>query len=79
VSIVVHLLTYQVLEGKPEGRRSFERPRYRWGIILKWILKKQDGRVWTGLVWLRIGISGGLLRTWQWKCGIYLTLGIFIS
>jgi hypothetical protein len=23
--------------------------------ILYWILKKQDGRVWTGLNWLRVG------------------------
>jgi hypothetical protein len=29
--------------------------------ILKWIFKKLDGMVWTGLIWLRIGISGGLL------------------
>jgi hypothetical protein len=28
------------------------------GIILKWILKKFDG-VWTGLIWLRIGIDRG--------------------
>jgi hypothetical protein len=24
-------------------------------VILKWILKKQNGRAWTGLVWLRVG------------------------
>jgi hypothetical protein len=30
--------------------------------ILKLILKKQDGRVWIGLIWLRTGISGGILR-----------------
>jgi hypothetical protein len=30
-------------------------------IILKWTLERQDGVVWTGLVWLRIGTSGGLL------------------
>jgi hypothetical protein len=41
--------------------------RYRWKdlglhgmIILKRILKKQGGRVWTGFVYLRIGTSGGL-------------------
>jgi hypothetical protein len=32
-------------------------------IILKYILKKQDGRAWTGLIWLRIGTSGWLLQT----------------
>jgi hypothetical protein len=31
-------------------------------IILKLILKKQDEK-WTGLIWLRIGTSGGLLWT----------------
>jgi hypothetical protein len=30
-------------------------------IILEWILRKQDGKVWTGFVWLRIGTSGGPL------------------
>jgi hypothetical protein len=29
--------------------------------LLKWILKRQDGMVWIGLIWLRIGASGGLL------------------
>jgi hypothetical protein len=30
-------------------------------IILKWILEMEDGKVWTGCIWLRIGTSGGLL------------------
>jgi len=30
-------------------------------MILKWILKKSYIRSWTGLVWLKIGISGWLL------------------
>jgi hypothetical protein len=30
-------------------------------IILKWILERQNGVVWTGSIWLRIGTSGGLL------------------
>jgi len=29
-------------------------------IILKWIFRKWNG-VWTGLIWLRIGIGGGHL------------------
>jgi hypothetical protein len=29
--------------------------------ILKWILERQDGIVWTGSNWLRIGTSGELL------------------
>jgi hypothetical protein len=30
-------------------------------IILKWILKKKDVRMWTGCIWLRRGISGRLI------------------
>jgi hypothetical protein len=30
-------------------------------IVLKWILKKQVVRMWTGLSWLRIGCSSGLV------------------
>jgi hypothetical protein len=30
-------------------------------IILRWILQRSDGVVWTGLVWLRIGTGGELL------------------
>jgi hypothetical protein len=30
-------------------------------IILDWILGKKDGREWTGCIWLRTRISGGLL------------------
>jgi hypothetical protein len=30
-------------------------------IILKWVLKKQDMRVWTGVIWLRIRPSDGFL------------------
>jgi hypothetical protein len=32
--------------------------------ILKWIVKRWVGMVRTGLIWLRIGTSGGLLCTW---------------
>ena len=30
-------------------------------IILRWIFKKWDVGVWTGLIWLRIGTGGGNL------------------
>jgi hypothetical protein len=29
--------------------------------ILKYVIKEQDGRVWTGFIWLGIETSGGLL------------------
>jgi len=30
-------------------------------IILKWVVKKWGGEAWTRLIWLRMGISGGLI------------------
>jgi hypothetical protein len=32
-----------------------------WWTILNWIVDRQDGMGWIGLIWLMIGISGGLL------------------
>jgi hypothetical protein len=42
---------YEILMGKPIG----------WRIIVKWIVEKQDGAVWTRFIWLRIGTNGELL------------------
>ena len=55
---------YNVLVGKPEGKRPLGRPRHD-GRILKWIDRKLHWGVggWTGLVWRRIGTDGGLLCT----------------
>jgi hypothetical protein len=39
--------------------RQRGRPRRRWVDNMK--IDKQDGIVWTGSIWLRIGTSGGLL------------------
>jgi hypothetical protein len=33
------------------------------------------GRVWTGLIWLRIGTGGGLLWTREWVPGLHKMLG----
>jgi len=49
-----------ILVGKPEENR----PREDQGVdvkILEWILGQKGGKVWTGFILLRIGISGGLL------------------
>jgi len=51
---------YRVLIGKPEGNNRLEHIRVDKKIILKWILKDQVGRVWTGFIWLKIRISNGL-------------------
>jgi hypothetical protein len=47
--------TRTCLVGKSEGKRLLGRPRHRWKDNIKWLFK----RVWTGLICLRIGISGG--------------------
>jgi hypothetical protein len=47
---------YRILMGMPEGKRPLGRPRRRWVDNIK-----MDGMMWTGLIWLRIGTSGGLL------------------
>jgi hypothetical protein len=45
---------------KPAAKRAFGRLRVDRRIILKWILKKQGGRVWTEYIWLRIWSNSGL-------------------
>jgi hypothetical protein len=57
---------YRILVGKPEGKRSLGRSRRRWLENIKMDLRerereRQDGMVWIGFIWLRIGTSGGLL------------------
>jgi hypothetical protein len=51
---------YRILVVKPEGERPLGRPRRRWEGNIKMDLR-WDGVVWNGLIWLRIGTSGGLL------------------
>jgi hypothetical protein len=53
---------YRILVGKPEGKRLLGRPRRRWVDNIKMDLREigWDGMVWIGLIWLRIGTSGGL-------------------
>jgi hypothetical protein len=41
--------TYRILVGKPEGRRSLGRPKFRRRIILKRFLQREDLVIWTGL------------------------------
>ena len=58
--------------GRGEGVQGFvggnQRERDHWGdpgldgrIILRWIFRKWDVGVWTGLTWFRIGTGGGHL------------------
>jgi hypothetical protein len=42
--------------GKYEGKSILGRPNCKWRLILKWFIKKRDGRVWGldgGLLWIR--------------------------
>jgi hypothetical protein len=50
---------YRILVGKPEGWRPLGKPRRRWEDNIKMDLREVK---WGhGLIWLRIGTSGGLL------------------
>jgi hypothetical protein len=56
------ITAYRILVGKPEGKRPLGRPRRGWTDNIKIDLKRDKmGRYGTGLIWLRIGTSGGLL------------------
>jgi hypothetical protein len=48
---------YRISVVKPEGKRSPVRRRRRWEDNIR----MPHGVVWTGLIWLRIGTSGGPL------------------
>jgi hypothetical protein len=50
--------TYRILVEKPEGKRPLGRPRCRLVDNIKVDLREIG---WIGLIWLRIGSSGGLL------------------
>jgi hypothetical protein len=50
---------YRGLVGKPEGKSPLGRSRCRWDI--KMDFRETSCWVWFGFIWLRIGISGGLL------------------
>lgn len=59
--VVQKINAYTFWYGKPEGRRATGRPKYRWEGDIKMDLKKQDGRKWTGLIWMGTGKSGWVL------------------
>jgi len=52
--------------------RSLGRPRRRWGDNIKNGLSRNDWSMWTGFIWLRIGISVGPLWTWHWCFKVFI-------
>jgi hypothetical protein len=52
---------YNILVGKPEGRRLLGRHRRRWEDNIKMILGKWGLGMWIRLIRLRIGTGGELL------------------
>jgi hypothetical protein len=48
--------------GKPRGGTTRKNPNVGGRIILRCILEKQNGLIWTGLIWLRIRNNGGLVH-----------------
>jgi hypothetical protein len=53
--------TFRVLLGKPEGRRPLGRPRCRWNDTVKMHHRDIGWGGMDGLIWLRMGTSGGFL------------------
>ena len=52
---------YRVLVGKPEGRNHWGDLGVDGWIILRWISRRWDVGIWTGLGWPRIETGGGRL------------------
>jgi hypothetical protein len=51
---------YRNLVVRPEGKTPIGRPRRMWEDIIKCVLGRYAGVVWTGFVWLMIGTGGWL-------------------
>jgi hypothetical protein len=51
---------YRVLVRRPDENKSLGNLSVE-GIILKWIFKKYEGEIGSGLIWFRIGTGGGRL------------------
>jgi hypothetical protein len=54
-------LAYKIMVEKPEGGDHSEGLGVDGRIILEWILEKQNRKLWTVFIWLRIEASSGIL------------------
>jgi len=52
---------YEIFVREHKVKSLFGRQRHRWGIILEWILRKWNIKLWSGFIWFTIRTSGGLL------------------
>jgi hypothetical protein len=52
---------YNILVGRPEGRRPLGRPRRRWEDNFKMDLTEIEFGMWIGFIWLRTETGGELL------------------
>jgi hypothetical protein len=59
VNTFIHIYTFVTRKAQKEEYHMTDLDVYG-SEILKWILSKWDVSMWTGLIWLRIGSSGGL-------------------
>jgi hypothetical protein len=67
---------YRILVGKPEAKRPLGRPICRWVNNIKIDLREMG---WIGLIWLRIGTSGGALVNTVMNLLVTYNSGKFLS
>jgi hypothetical protein len=66
--------------GETERKKPLWTTWTYWEVDMKWVLKKQGGRMWTGFVWLRIGTSvRRFLWRWRWTFGPVKMWGISLT
>jgi hypothetical protein len=56
--------TYKILVGKPQEKSSLRSVGVDGRILLRWIARKEDERMWNRFIWFRIWSNGRLLWTW---------------
>jgi hypothetical protein len=59
--VYIYIYIYITFCRKAEAKILLENLRIDGRLILKLILKKQDGKVRTGFIWLGLAMRGGLL------------------